>query len=135
MFGLNGDTASGPDGFTGKFYQTCWEILKDDITAMVRAFFVGQDLPRWVTHTNLILIPKKEQVEIFSYVRPISLSNFINKKISRVLHERLVTLLPGLISSNHVGFVKERSIVENILLTQEIVTDIRLRNKDNQYCD
>nr|XP_009595805.1 uncharacterized protein LOC104092031 [Nicotiana tomentosiformis] len=38
-------------------------------------------------------------------------------------------ILPSLISSNQSGFIKWRSIFENILLTQEIVTDIRLRGK------
>ncbi|XP_019231878.1 PREDICTED: uncharacterized protein LOC109212667 [Nicotiana attenuata] len=46
---------------------------------------------------------------------------------SRVAHDRLEKMLPSLISSNQSGFVKGRSIFENILLTQEIVTDIRLR--------
>ncbi|XP_019233747.1 PREDICTED: uncharacterized protein LOC109214296 [Nicotiana attenuata] len=46
-----------------------------------------------------------------------------------VIHERIATLLPSLISDEHDGFVKGRSIVENILLTQEIITQIRLRTK------
>nr|XP_009783905.1 PREDICTED: uncharacterized protein LOC104232411 [Nicotiana sylvestris] len=62
-------------------------------------------------------------------MRPISLSNFVNKIFSRVIHERLVELLPNIISEERAGFVKGRSIVENILLTQEIITDIRLRKK------
>ncbi|XP_070045468.1 uncharacterized protein [Nicotiana tomentosiformis] len=49
--------------------------------------------------------------------------------ISRVVHDRLEKILPSLISSNQSGFVKGRSIFENILLTQEIVTDIILRGK------
>ncbi|XP_070005983.1 uncharacterized protein [Nicotiana sylvestris] len=49
--------------------------------------------------------------------------------ISRVVHEKLVKFLPSLISEEQAGFVKGRNIVENILLTQEIVTDIRLRTK------
>lgn len=59
-----------------------------------------------VTHTSLILIPKKEVIESFSDLRRISLSNFINKVISRVLHEKLEGLLPKLISKNQLGFVK-----------------------------
>ncbi|XP_070049029.1 uncharacterized protein [Nicotiana tomentosiformis] len=96
---------------------------------MVKAFFCSADLPKFITHTNLVLLPKKKIVSTFSDMRPISLSNFSNKIISRVVHERLVDLLPSLISPNQAGFVKGRSIVENILLTQEIITDIRLRGK------
>lgn len=82
-----------------------------------------------MTHAKLVLLSKKDQVKTFSDVKPISLSNFINKVISRVLHERLVTLLPLLISKNQKGFVKNRSIVENVLLAQEIVSGIGLRTK------
>lgn len=76
-----------------------------------------------------MLLPKKPHPQALSDLRPISLSNFINKVISRVLHDRLENILPSLISSNQTGFLKGRSIFENILLTQEIVTDIRLREK------
>ncbi|XP_059310169.1 uncharacterized protein LOC132061351 [Lycium ferocissimum] len=65
-----------------------------------------------------------ENPQTFSEMRPISLSNFVNKVFSRVIHERMVHLLPKLISQNQAGFVRGKSIVENILLTQEIITDI-----------
>nr|XP_016437309.1 PREDICTED: uncharacterized protein LOC107763346 [Nicotiana tabacum] len=54
VMGLNGDSAGGPDGFTGAFYQTCWEIIEEDVVGMVKAFFCGQQLPKSVTHTNLV---------------------------------------------------------------------------------
>ncbi|XP_049391596.1 uncharacterized protein LOC125856038 [Solanum stenotomum] len=38
-------------------------------------------------------------------------------------------LLPRFISLNQSGFVKGRNISENLLLAQEIITDIRLRGK------
>ncbi|XP_060177821.1 uncharacterized protein LOC132607756 [Lycium barbarum] len=38
-------------------------------------------------------------------------------------------VLPSLISANQSGFVKGRNIIENVLLAQEIVSDIRLRGK------
>nr|XP_016480745.1 PREDICTED: uncharacterized protein LOC107801860 [Nicotiana tabacum] len=96
---------------------------------MVRAFFNGQELPKYVTHTNLVLLPKKNEVTTFSDLRPIILSNFTNKIISKVIHERLVGFLLNIISEEQARFVKGRSIVENVLLTQEIITDIRLRTK------
>ncbi|XP_070032966.1 uncharacterized protein [Nicotiana tomentosiformis] len=78
VFKLSGESASGPDGFTGLFYQTCWDVIGADIHNMVLHFYGGVALPKSITHTNLV-------------------------------------------------FVKGRSIFENILLTQEIVTDIKLR--------
>ncbi|XP_060181254.1 uncharacterized protein LOC132610870 [Lycium barbarum] len=129
VFELSGDSACGPDGFSGIFYQKCWEVIKVDVVNVVKAFYEGQTLPKSITHTNLVLLPKKNVVETFSNMRPISLSNFVSKVISRVVHDRLDRLLPAVISSNKSGFVKGRNIIENVLLTQEIITDIRKRGK------
>lgn len=61
-------------------------------------------------------------------LRPMSLSNFINKVMSRLLLERMNDIIPLLISPNHTGFVRGRNISENILLAQEIIRDIYKRN-------
>lgn len=40
VFNLNGDSSCGPNGFTRSFFQTCWEIVGEDITYMVSEFFL-----------------------------------------------------------------------------------------------
>lgn len=60
----------------------------------------------------------------FSDLRPINLSNFINKVISRIVHDRLEKFLPNLISANQASFVKGRSTTDNVLLAQEIIVDM-----------
>nr|XP_016481434.1 PREDICTED: uncharacterized protein LOC107802438 [Nicotiana tabacum] len=129
IFELSGESASGPVGFTGIFFQVCWDIVAEDIHNMIKLFYGGRSLPKSITHTNLVLLPKNTNVQTFSDLRPISLSNFINKVISKVIHDRLEKILPFLISSNQSDFVNGRSIFENILLTQEIINNIRLRGK------
>ncbi|XP_060181532.1 uncharacterized protein LOC132611140 [Lycium barbarum] len=104
VFGLNGDSTGVSDGFSGHFFQTCWSIVGGDVTNM-------------------------ENINTFADLRPISLSTFANKIISRVLHERIVPLLPAIISSTQTGFIKGRSIMENVLRAQEIIRDINKRNK------
>ncbi|XP_019242127.1 PREDICTED: uncharacterized protein LOC109222200 [Nicotiana attenuata] len=103
VFELAGESASGPNGFTGLFYQTCWDVIGADIHNMVLHFYGGASLPKSITHTNLVLLPKKPRFETFSDLRPISLRNFINKVLSRVLHDRLERFLPSLISPNQSG--------------------------------
>ncbi|XP_060210552.1 uncharacterized protein LOC132637489 [Lycium barbarum] len=126
VFELSADSAGGPDGMIGIFYQVCWDIVGADVYNLVKEFFDGQTLPKSVTHTNLVLLPKKNNIETFADMRPISL---INKVISRVVQDKLEGILPLLISPNQSGFVKGRCIIENVLLTQEVVTDIRLTGK------
>ncbi|XP_060177952.1 uncharacterized protein LOC132607890 [Lycium barbarum] len=129
VFELSGESLSGPDGMIGSFYQVCWDIVGADVYHAVKDFFEGQTLPKSITHTNLVLLLKKDNIKTFVDTRPISLNDFINKVISRVVQDKLKVILPSLISPNQSCFVKERCIIENFLLTQEIVTDIRLRGK------
>lgn len=129
VFSLNKDSAYSPDGFSGGFFQSCWDTIKGDICKMVMAFFCGSEVPKYVSQTNVVLIPKKEKVSRFLDLRPISLTSFANNILSKVLHERIAPVLPGIISKNQSGFMKERNISENILLAQEIIRDINKRNK------
>lgn len=66
----------------------------------------------------------------FSDLGPISLSTFTNKIISRVLHERMVVVLPNIISQNQAGFMKHKRINDNDLLTQDIIKDINMLNRN-----
>lgn len=75
VFGLIGDSAGGLSGFNGNFFHAFWDIVGEYVVEMVKAFFNGQDLPRFITHTNLVLLPKNKEVIIFSDMRPISLTS------------------------------------------------------------
>lgn len=35
------DKAPGPDGFTGRFYKSCWAIIKNDIMAVIGVIHGG----------------------------------------------------------------------------------------------
>ncbi|XP_059310998.1 uncharacterized protein LOC132062440 [Lycium ferocissimum] len=85
-FDLKSESACGPDGLSGSFYQACWNIGRMDVYKVVKAFYKGHTLPKSVTHTNLVLLPKKEVVQQFTDLRHMRLSNFINKVSSKVVH-------------------------------------------------
>lgn len=70
-------------------------------------------------------MPKFKNPSRLSEFRLISLSNYVNKVISKLLCLRLAPNLPSLISHNQSGFVKGRSISENIMLAQEIIHHIK----------
>ena len=40
LLDMNGDKAPGPDGFTGAFWQTCWDFVKEEIIDLFKEFFV-----------------------------------------------------------------------------------------------
>lgn len=82
-----------------------------------------------MTHTNLVLLPKKLVINTFSDMSSISLSNFLNKIFSRIIHERIKSVLPDIIFEEQEDSVQGRSIAENILMVQKIVANIRKRGK------
>ncbi|XP_069150536.1 uncharacterized protein [Solanum lycopersicum] len=126
VMNMNPHSAPGPDGIGGKFYQCCFDIIKDDLLAAVQAFFNGYEMPKYMTHSCLILLPKIDHPSKLKDFRPISLSNFTNKIISKIISTRLTPILPFLVSENQSGFVKGRSISENIMLAQEVIHGIKL---------
>lgn len=53
VWAMNKESAGGPDGFTGMFYQKCWGIIGDDVLNMILAFFDGAYLPNQ-SHTQIL---------------------------------------------------------------------------------
>lgn len=82
--------APGPNGFTGLFFKSCWNIIKSDVIAAVNAFYNTRckDL-NLVNSANIALIPKKEGAESIKDFSPISLIHAIAKIISKILAIRL----------------------------------------------
>lgn len=60
VFSMEGSSSSGPDGFGGIFYHTCWPIVSEDITRVVQTFFMKNYLPKGLNSNTVILLPKKE---------------------------------------------------------------------------
>ncbi|XP_057811732.1 uncharacterized protein LOC131025969 [Salvia miltiorrhiza] len=119
VFNMDADSSPGPDGFSGKFFQVCWSIIKHDIWDAVRTFFLKSYLPTGCNSSTLILIPKKENVISVSDLRPIVLSNFLFKIISKVLASRLSVIAAHYVSHNQFGFISGRSIHDCILMGSE----------------
>jgi hypothetical protein len=89
----------------------------------------GNKLPEGWNDTVISLIPKTENPECVSDLRPISLCNVTYKVVSKVLAGRLRTILDDVISPSQSAFVLGRLISDNIPVAYEI-THFLLNKKD-----
>ncbi|XP_074315308.1 uncharacterized protein LOC141651499 [Silene latifolia] len=79
-----------------------------------------------INHPFITLLPKVELPQNVTQYRPIACCNVLYKAISKVPATRLSKVLPEIISPNQGAFVKGRTIIENILICQDLV---RLYNR------
>ncbi|KAG6467116.1 hypothetical protein ZIOFF_075057 [Zingiber officinale] len=114
------DSAAGPDGFSVAFYRACWEIVGEDVFQAVLDFFRGAELPRGMASTTIVLIPKVDSAQRWRDFRPISLCNVSYKIISKLMAQRMASVLGKVISPAQSGFVPGRLISDNILMAQEL---------------
>jgi len=56
---LNGDKASGLDGFTMAFFQKCWDVVNEDIMIVFMEFHSRQKFEKSISATFVYLIPNK----------------------------------------------------------------------------
>lgn len=121
LFGMAADKSPGPDGYTSEFFRATWPITGKDFVHAVQSFFDKGFLPKGINSTILALIPKTDTATSMKDYRPISCCNVIYKVISKILASRLKKLLPSVISLKQSAFVKDRLLMENVLLASELV--------------
>jgi len=121
VFKMSPDKAPGPDGFTPRFFIHCWDIIKKDLSKMIRRSQACTKIGGSTNSAFLALIPKEKGANQLSRFRPISLCNTGYKIITKIIANRLKKLLPKLIPENQGGFVHGRQILDNIILVQEAI--------------
>ncbi|CAL1372026.1 unnamed protein product [Linum trigynum] len=129
VFAMGSKQAPGSDGFTGKFFKTFWDIVGASVIDAVCSFFVTSKMLRSFNHTWLTLILKVDNVESIRQLRPISLCQFVYKIITKIMAERLATILPMLVTEGQNAFIRECQIVDNVLLGHELMHYLKIKSR------
>ncbi len=93
----------------------------------VHNFFISGKMRKEVNHSYIVLIPKVLNQSNINHYRPISLCNTIYKVISKLLVDRLRTVIWNLVSPAQFAFISGRWIAENQLIVQEILHSFKKR--------
>ena len=72
--GLNSEKAPGPDSIPLAFWSFSWDFVKNEVLGFFKEFHEQGRFVKQLNATFLVLIPKKQTVEDFKDLRPISLS-------------------------------------------------------------
>jgi hypothetical protein len=104
------DKAPGPDGFNGLFMKKTWQIIKHDFYALCEEFYAGTVNLECINSSYITLVPKITNPETVSDFMPISLLNISLKLLTKVLADRLQSVILKLIHKNQYGFIRSRTI-------------------------
>jgi len=119
LVSLNKESAFGPDGFGGFFFQHYWHIIQADVTNAVLEFFVNSWILPGFNSNNIALIPKTPNATSIDQYRPIAMANFKFKIISKIIADRLSQLMPSIISKEQKGFIHDRNIRDCLYIASE----------------
>ena len=97
VFSINEHSAPGPDGFGGYFYKSSWDIIGQNMIEAVMEFFTTGKIFRNLNSNFMVLIPKQESTASLDKFRPIVMGNFIFKIITKIIADRLNTIIGRII--------------------------------------
>jgi len=127
IFQLVGNIALGLDGVTYSFFfKDYWEIVKIDLwvikkkkidlwNVVLQFFEIGKMNMKW-KETQIVLISKiKNPLNPANY-RPITLCKTVYKVVAKEILNRMVSIIPKLVSDEQAAFLKGRLMSEHVLV-------------------
>ncbi|KAK2417418.1 hypothetical protein QL285_039719 [Trifolium repens] len=96
----------------------------------VSEFHRNGKLTKGLNSTFIALIPKVDSPQRLNDFRPISLVGSLYKILAKLLANRLRTIIGSVISEVQTTFVKERQILDGILIANEVVDEAPKAKKE-----
>ncbi|XP_058776602.1 uncharacterized protein LOC131650919 [Vicia villosa] len=113
----------------GVLFNRCWSFVSE-VDAFVRDFHARGKLPKAITASFLALIPKGDNPQSVDDFRPICLVGCLYRLIAKLLAARIRLIIGKLISFNQSSFIKQRQILDGILLLNEAIDFVKRNKKE-----
>ncbi|GKV33735.1 hypothetical protein SLEP1_g42199 [Rubroshorea leprosula] len=129
VWSCNGNKSPRLDGLNFNFIKRMWPILKNDIYEFISEFHSKGRFVKGSNASFIVLIPKKENPTSLTNYRPISLIGCMYKIVSKLLANRMRKVMDSIISPNQSAFVGKRQIVDGIIITNELIHEVKRRKR------
>ncbi|KAL9978135.1 hypothetical protein ACROYT_G015622 [Oculina patagonica] len=127
---MESNKSPGSDGFPAEFYKFFWNDISTLFVNAINCSFQKGLLSVTQRQGIVSLLPKKDKNPILlKNWRPITLLNCDYKIAAKAIGNRIKRVLPKIIDNDQSGFLKGRSIAENILLIDGIINFADNTNK------
>ena len=127
--GLQTGKSPGPDGLPTEFYLFFWDSLGDSLVSVFNERFRLGILSDSQHEGLLRLIHKKDERNLAKNWRPISLLNTDYKLASKVITERLKTVMSSIVHQDQTCSVPGRSVFSNLQLVRDVLDMIDKTNE------
>ncbi|GJS06333.1 RNA-directed DNA polymerase, eukaryota [Tanacetum coccineum] len=110
----------GPDRYTLEFFRRYWRFVGPYFCSDVECFFDNGTFLKGSNSSFIALIPKVMDAKFFTDFRPISLIGCVYKVITKILANRLATVISDLVSDIQSAFVANRQILDGSFILNEL---------------
>ncbi|GJT75071.1 RNA-directed DNA polymerase, eukaryota [Tanacetum coccineum] len=129
-----GDNKSpGPDGFSFEFFRKYWSFIGPDFCCAVEHFFEHGSFSKGCNSSFIALIPKVSDAKFVSDFRPISLIGCVYKVVTKILANRLASIISDLVSDTQSAFVAKRNILDGPFILNELLSWCKKSKKQAMF--
>ena len=132
LLNLNTSKASGPDGISNKILKECAHSLCSPLARLFNLSFQFGIFPNSWKLANVVPIYKKNDRQLVSNYRPVSLLSTLSKVMERIVHSRLYDYCVenNLLTDKNSGFKRGDSTVNQLTHLTNKITEALDKRKD-----
>jgi len=130
MWDCDSFKSPGLDGVNFGFIKEFWHVLQEDVMRFVSEFHRKGKLCRGINSTFIALIPKVDNPQKLNDFQPISLVECRYKILAKILANMLCVVVGKVVSETQTTFVKDRQILDGVLVANEVVDEARKFKKE-----
>ena len=129
---VNGRKACGPDGIKGKVLRMCFEQLGFIFSFIMNESFSQHSLPLVWKQSEIIPVPKKENVTELNDLRPIALTSVVMKCMEKMILRKLRAVFDPIQDPFQFAYRQKRGVEDAIIVFLDNI--YKHIDKPKTYC-